>query len=126
MVAAPSPHLAVTYPRRRRQRVPSPPDHLREETVRWWKQVVHSYFLEPHHLRLLTLAAESWDRLTEARERIVSDGAYLPDRFGILHAHPAVAVERDCRIAFARLLRELDLDAEPGPAPARPPQIERR
>ena len=126
MLAAPAPHLTVTHPRRRRQRVPRAPEHLSEEIVRWWQQVVRNYFLESHHLKLLTLAAESWDRLTEARERIAKDGAYLPDRFGILHAHPAVAVERDSKIAFAWLLRELDLDAEPGPAPSRPPAIERR
>jgi phage terminase small subunit len=126
MLLAPMPDLPAKYPRRRRQRVPRAPDHLRKETAEWWRLVVHNYFLEPHHLRLLTLAAEAWDRLTEARERIAADGPYLPDRFGILHSHPAVSVERDCRIAFARLLRELDLDSEPGPSPSRPPQIERR
>ena len=38
------------------------PEHLREDTAKWWEQVATDYELEPHHLRLLTLAAESWDR----------------------------------------------------------------
>src|ERR1039457_2929533 len=126
MVAAPSPHLTVSPPRRRRQRIPSAPGHLRIETQAWWKQVVHGYFLEGHHLKLLTLAAEDWDRGQEAREHVATDGAYQRDRFGSVKAHPAVGVERDSRRAFARLIRELDLDAEPGPGPSRPPQIERR
>src|ERR1019366_4829721 len=98
--------LPAKHPRRRRQRVPSPPDHLRIETQVWWKGIVRNYFLESHHLRLLTLAAESWDRCQQAREQIAKDGILQPDRFGIWHAHAAVAIERDSRLAFARLIRE--------------------
>ena len=126
MVAATAPHLAASHSRPRRQRVPRAPDHLRKDTAEWWRSVVRNYFLESHHLRLLTLAAESWDRYQQAREQIEKDGILQTDRFGVSHAHPAVAIERDSRLGFARLLRELDLDAEPGPTPTRPPQIERR
>jgi P27 family predicted phage terminase small subunit len=96
------------------------PAYLRPETRQWWNQVVDGFELEPHHVRLLTLAASAWDRAEEARERVKKDGAYLKDRFGQLRAHPAVAVERDCMVAFARLLRELALDAG---EPDRPPRI---
>jgi phage terminase small subunit len=82
--------------------------------------VVSEYDLEGHHVRLLTVAAQTWDRLEEARERLRKDGSYVPDRYGALKAHPAIAVERDSRIAFARLVRELDLDGEPTPDPRMP------
>jgi P27 family predicted phage terminase small subunit len=99
------------------------PAHLRAATRRWWASVVAEYELEAHHARLLTLAAEAWDRATEARETLKKHGAYYDDRFGQPKAHPATIVERDSRIAFARLLRELALDVSP-PAP-RPPGIRR-
>jgi P27 family predicted phage terminase small subunit len=101
------------------------PDHLTEASRAWWGGIVAEYALEDHHLRLLTLAAEAWDRGFEARETLARDGAYFKSRFGEPKAHPAVAVERDSRIAYARLMRELDLDGAPDPD-VRPPRIRSR
>lgn len=101
------------------------PKHLGRDTRRWWLSVSRSWDLDEHHVKVLTLAAEAWDRCQEARERIAQDGAYLPDRFGQLRVHPAVAVEKDSMTTFARLLRELDLDTD-GPAEeGRPPMLRR-
>ena len=101
------------------------PLHLKPSTRRWWASVVREYALEGHHVRLLTLAAEAWDRCQEARERIEQDGAYVVDRFGQLKPHAAIGVEHASRVGFARLLRELDLDVD-GPAEAsRPAQLRR-
>lgn len=98
------------------------PKHLRKATAAWWRDVLGDYEgLQPHHIRLLTLAAEAFDRTQQARETLKKEGTYYTDRFGQPKAHPAVAVERDSRIAFARLIRELDLDAAPEPDP-RPPR----
>jgi phage terminase small subunit len=99
----------------------APPAHLAKPTAAWWKAVVADYELEPHHVRLLTLAAEAFDRGEQARRAIARDGAYFNNRFGDRKPHPALGVERDSRLAFARLLRELDLDGAPLPDP-RPPR----
>ena len=92
-------------------RTPPAPRHLKKATRLWWQSVVTDYSLEPHHLRLLQAAAESWDRYQEARMILAKDGLTTPTASG-LKAHPAVAIERDARLAFARLVRELDLDVE--------------
>jgi len=100
------------------------PKHLKPDTRQWWESVNSTYDLEDHHRRLLTLAAESWDRCTEAREAIAEHGLTYDDRFGKPSPRPEIAVERDSRIAFARLIRELALDVcEPGAAEVRPPSI---
>jgi hypothetical protein len=41
------PRLAVAEPKA--------PPHLKAATRRWWSEVVDTYALEPHHLKLLAL-----------------------------------------------------------------------
>src|SRR2546423_277300 len=89
---------------------PKPPAHLSAASRRWWSTIAEDYELEVHHLELLTLAAEARDRCEDARKQIAKEGATYVDRFGAPRAHPAVAIERDSRLAFARLVRELRLD----------------
>lgn len=80
------------------------PRHLERSTRAWFRQVMADYDLEPHHVRLLQMAGETWDRATQARKLIEADGPIQADRFGQLRPHPAIAIaiERDSRIAFAR------------------------
>ena len=101
------------------------PAHLEAATRDWWLSVVRTWELDEHHVRLLTLACEAWDRAEEARQRLARDGSYVRDRFRQLKAHPAVAVERDARAQFARLLRELDLDVDGPREDVRPPLLRR-
>lgn len=102
-----------------------PPQHLKPTTRKWWTSVVRDYELEPHHVRLLTLAGESWDRCEQARNAIDEHGLTFTDRFACPKARPEAAIERDSRIAFARLLRELDLDVEVPSETKRTPQLPR-
>jgi P27 family predicted phage terminase small subunit len=105
-------------------RLKHPPKHLRPATKKWWREVNEEFELEPHHQRLLTLTAEAWDRTQQAREVLAAKGLTFNDRFGQPKPRPEVAIERDSRIAFARILRELALDVEvPGGERSRPPQL---
>jgi hypothetical protein len=50
--------------------------------------------------------------LAPSRELLQRDGLVIEGREGGTRPHPAAAIERDSRIAFARLIRKLDLDVE--------------
>jgi len=99
------------------------PTHLRTTTKKWYKQIIQEYELESHHLSILTMVAEVWDRIQEAKEVIEKEGAYYEDRFGQPKAHPALAEERNNRVVFARLIRELALDIEQPRETGRPPRL---
>src|ERR1051326_3705431 len=102
---------------------PKPPMHLKPATRRWFSQVVESCELEEHHLRLLTLAGESWDRCVAARQVVDLNGLTFLDRFNCPRARPEFAIERDSRIPLARIIRELDLDIGAPPPGSRPPLL---
>src|ERR687896_785766 len=95
---------------------PGTPEHLSPAMSNWFATVVEAYELEPHHLHLLRLACEAFDRATAAREAIERDGLVVTDRFGQAKAHPLAQVRKESETAFASLLRQIDLDGEPNPA----------
>jgi hypothetical protein len=70
----------------------------------WWRQVTADYALDQHHLRLLECAADAWDRMATARAELLRDGLTVKGRYDRV-PHPAVNIERDSRLAFARILR---------------------
>ncbi len=111
---SPSPRTATTRP-------PRPPAHLKAAGRALWTGIQRGYDLgETHQQAILAAACEAADRQVEAREAITRDGAYVDGgRYG-MKAHPALAVERDARLAMIRALRELGLDLVKDTA-ARPP-----
>jgi hypothetical protein len=44
------------------QATPVAPGHLSDAMKVWWSSVMKDYDLEPHHVHLVTHAAEAWDR----------------------------------------------------------------
>lgn len=105
-----------------KQQVLKPPKHLGQESAAWWGEVVREYALESHHLKLLSLAAEAWDRYVGARDRLAVEGVTVDGREGGMRPHPCVAIERDARAAFAALIKQLGLDdvGVPDRSPGRP------
>lgn len=103
---------------------PNPPKALSRQSKVLWRAIVADYDLEGHHLRLLRLFLEALERAEAAQALIDEAGVTVTDRFGQTKPHPAVAIKRDAETAAARLLRELDLEGEPGPSP-RPPGLGR-
>ena len=105
------------------QKIPKPPLHLGPNGRRLWRRVQTMYELAPYQLDILEAACTAADRLEEARQAISNDGLIVGH--GSLNgprAHPAVAIERDSRVALLRSLRELALspdDVVEAPRPAR-------
>ena len=100
-----------------------PPKYLTPATATWWQSVMAEYALEPHHIRLLTLAAEAYDSAQHAREVLQREGKIFIDRFDQPKPRPEVAIQRDSAIGFARMLRELDLDISAPTDRVRPPAL---
>lgn len=89
---------------------PDPPPHLSEPAAAWWQSVVNEFEFEPHQWPLLEAAADAYMRMIDARDLVLTEGQVVLDRYEKPKAHPAVAIERDSRLALARLVRELALD----------------
>jgi P27 family predicted phage terminase small subunit len=101
--------------------LPPPPDHLSAAMQTWWRRAVADYDFDPHHVLVLEAACDAWDRMVQARTTIIAEGLTVETANG-KKQHPAVNIERDSRLAFARLVRELDLDCPPPrPGPYMPP-----
>lgn len=54
---------------------------------------------------------------------LAKKGLTYTDRYGCPKSRPEVAIERDARISFARLIRELSLSEPPADEKQRPPRI---
>lgn len=102
---------------------PKPPTHLSSAARKWFRSVIDTFNLEDHDVNLLVLACEALDRCEQARVTLATEGPFYKDRFGCPRAHPAVAIERDSRLAYARLLRELCLGDDMPDDAARPPAL---
>jgi hypothetical protein len=84
-----------------------PPSHLSTASKRWFSNVLDDFDLEESDRKLLTLAAESWDRGTLARETIAKEG--LPS--GIEGDFVSVAKRRPALLIPEPISDDVDLAA---------------
>ena len=105
---------------RRSRGIPKPPAHLGDASKTFWRIVVRQYELEAHHLRLLQIGCESWDRAREARETVTGSKPYFTDPRGNIKPHPGIAVEQQARKQFIAALREIGLDVKAPDSPRAP------
>lgn len=101
----------------------TPPPHLSPSMKRWWTDLNRTFVFEPHQLKLLRVACEAYDRAQQARTILAKKGLTFTDRFGSPKPRPEVGIERDARISFARLVRELALSEPPPDSAERPPRV---
>jgi phage terminase small subunit len=94
---------------------PDPPRHLATDSRALWRVLTAAYEFEAQELHTLRLALEALDRANQARRAVRRHGITYEDRFGAPHCRPEIAVERDSRQAWVRLMAALDLPAEDGP-----------
>jgi phage terminase small subunit len=104
--------------------VKTPPKSLTAASRALWREVVATWALDLHHLRLLEGACRQLDRAAAARMVLETDGLVVLDRFGQQRGHPMIDVERRALDAARLLLRELGL--EDGAEVGRPPRISGR
>lgn len=95
---------------------PEPPRHLSSESRALWKHFHEQIEFEPWERKTLRLALEALDRASAARRAIKRLGMTYDDRFGQPHARPEVAIERDARQAWVRLMSALDLPTDEAPS----------
>lgn len=96
---------------------PRPPAHLSSAAKTWFTKVAAENKVNGAQAKLLAMAAETWDRYERARKTLDAQGVTYTDRFGAPRSRPEVAVERDSRLAFVRMLRELGLAEVDLPTP---------
>jgi len=94
------------------------PKHLKPATRAWFDQISREYQLESQHLKILQIAAESWDSYEAARDSIAENGmTFVNKKHGDIKPRPEVAIMQNNRVAFLRAMRELNLDVQPPDSP---------
>ena len=89
------------------------PKHLQGAGRTMWHRLRGDYAIDDAAgLALLEAACAAYQRAEAARAQVDREGSTVPDRFGQMRAHPAVAIERDARSVMIRALRALKLSPE--------------
>ena len=99
------------------------PKHLSPDARKWFLAIAREYGItDAGGVALLTAAAESRQRASEAWAIVAAEGAIVRGANGVPVPHPALRLERDSRAAMLAALKQLHLDVEPLKQVGRPAQ----
>ena len=98
---------------------------LSDEAQNWVDYCGCKFLLEPHEQMLLLQAAQVHDEIAQAKALVVKEGLTIKTDRGSKKSNPAVAILRDARTMFAKLVKQLDLGAELPPIPGMRPHRKR-
>ena len=87
----------------------APPPHLSKKMKDFWTGVFERKNLQPHQVLILIKACEAHDRAEQARRILKKEGLVYLDRFKQPRSRPEIAVERDSKALFAKLLSQVGL-----------------
>jgi hypothetical protein len=88
----------------------SPPRYLSRQMKNFWKLTFERRDLQPHEEAIFLEACRSFERAEQARKVLLRKGLTYDDRFGQPRPRPEIAVERESRLVFAKLIKHLNLD----------------
>ncbi len=75
----------------------------------FWAEIFATRKLEPHESAILLEACLAFDRGEGARKVLQHKGLMFNDRWGCPKARPEISIERDSRLLFAKLIKQLNL-----------------
>jgi len=87
------------------------PAHLSAESQALWRELADQ-FTDTARQILLLEALILRDHAETARRTVESEGMTMKSASGTIHVHPLARFEVDCRARFAKIWRQLNLDAE--------------
>ena len=96
--------------------IPTPPRHLRKDGKDFWTTIVTEHDLESQQLALLCMACEQFDLQEQARKVIAKQGMTYTTKTGAIKPRAELSIERQAARLISTLIRQLALDADPGPA----------
>jgi phage terminase small subunit len=86
-----------------------PPAHLSKQMTEFWNSTVELKNLQPYQILILGKACEAFDRAEQARRILKREGLTYEDRFKQPRSRPEVAIERDAKALFAKLLDQMHI-----------------
>ena len=96
-----------------------------KEARKLFSETTANFELDEHDLQTLELAADCLDRIATAKTLMAKAGDYIKDRYGGFKANPAAKELLQNKVVYARLIRELKLEATAA-ADVRIPRILKR